>query len=159
MWPSDAIGWHRSGSTLSQLMACCLTAPSHHLNQRWLPPGKSCGIYLRAISQEVLKISILDTSSKVTNAILQPHLAAKELIPEVSYCQPGGTGDEPLSNALGYEHQPDNWPLQAWPEWPLFCRWLFQMSLLESQQFYFYGDSAHIDSNSFNWWYKSALFK
>ena len=27
---------HRSGSTLAQVMACCLTAPSHYLNQSWL---------------------------------------------------------------------------------------------------------------------------
>ena len=36
MWPSDTIWWHRSGSTLAQVMACCLTAPSHYLNQCWL---------------------------------------------------------------------------------------------------------------------------
>ena len=36
MWPSDAIWRHRSGSTLAQVMACCLTAPSHYLNQCWL---------------------------------------------------------------------------------------------------------------------------
>ena len=35
-WPSDAIWRHRSGSTLAQVMACCLTAPSHYLNQCWL---------------------------------------------------------------------------------------------------------------------------
>ena len=34
--PSDAIWRHRSGSTLAQVMACCLTAPSHYLNQCWL---------------------------------------------------------------------------------------------------------------------------
>ena len=34
--PSDAIWWHRSGSTLTQVMAWCLTAPSHYLNQCWL---------------------------------------------------------------------------------------------------------------------------
>ena len=34
--PSDAILWHRSESTLVQVRACCLTAPSHYLNQRWL---------------------------------------------------------------------------------------------------------------------------
>ena len=34
--PSDAIWWHRSGSTLAQVMACSLTAPSHYLNQYWL---------------------------------------------------------------------------------------------------------------------------
>ena len=33
LWPSDAIRWHRSGSTLAQVMACCLTAPSHYLTQ------------------------------------------------------------------------------------------------------------------------------
>ena len=33
---SDAIWWERSGSTLAQVMACCLMAPSHYLNQCWL---------------------------------------------------------------------------------------------------------------------------
>ena len=36
LWPSDVIWRHRSGSTLAQVMACCLTAPSHYLNQCWL---------------------------------------------------------------------------------------------------------------------------
>ena len=34
--PSDAIWRHRTMSTLAQVMACCLTAPSHYLNQCWL---------------------------------------------------------------------------------------------------------------------------
>ena len=34
--PSDAIWRHRSGSTLAQVMACCLMAPSHYPNQCWL---------------------------------------------------------------------------------------------------------------------------
>ena len=34
--PSDCIWRHRPGSTLAQVMACCLTAPSHYLNQCWL---------------------------------------------------------------------------------------------------------------------------
>ena len=34
--PSDAIWRQRSGSTLDQIMACCLMAPSHYLNQCWL---------------------------------------------------------------------------------------------------------------------------
>ena len=36
LWPSDTIWRQRSGSTLAQVMACCLTAPSHYLNQCWL---------------------------------------------------------------------------------------------------------------------------
>ena len=35
LWPSDAKWWHRSGSTLAQVMACCLMAISHHPNQCW----------------------------------------------------------------------------------------------------------------------------
>ena len=34
--PDDAIWWQRSGSSLVQVMACCLMAPSHYLNQCWL---------------------------------------------------------------------------------------------------------------------------
>ena len=34
--PSNAIRWQKTGSTLAQVMACCLTAPSHYLNQCWL---------------------------------------------------------------------------------------------------------------------------
>ena len=30
---SDTIWWHKSGSTLAQVMACCLTASSHYLDQ------------------------------------------------------------------------------------------------------------------------------
>ena len=33
LWPSDPIWRQRSGSTLAQIMACCLAAPSHYLNQ------------------------------------------------------------------------------------------------------------------------------
>ena len=33
LWPSDAIWGHRTGLTLAQVMACCLTASSHYLNQ------------------------------------------------------------------------------------------------------------------------------
>ena len=36
LWPSDAIWWHKSGFTLAQVMACCLTAPSYYRNHCWL---------------------------------------------------------------------------------------------------------------------------
>ena len=32
LWPRDAIWLHRLGSPLVQVMACCLTTPSHYLN-------------------------------------------------------------------------------------------------------------------------------
>ena len=36
LWPSDTILGHRSGSTLVEVMACCLMASSHYLNRCWL---------------------------------------------------------------------------------------------------------------------------
>ena len=36
LWPSDTIWPHGSVSTLAQVMACCLMAPNHYLNQHWL---------------------------------------------------------------------------------------------------------------------------
>ena len=36
LWPSDPIWCHRAGSTLAQVVACCLAAPSHYLIQFWL---------------------------------------------------------------------------------------------------------------------------
>ena len=35
LWPSDVILRQRSGSTLDQIMACCLMAPNYYLNQCW----------------------------------------------------------------------------------------------------------------------------
>ena len=36
LWPGDTIWRHRSGSTLDQVMACWLMAPSRYLNQNWI---------------------------------------------------------------------------------------------------------------------------
>ena len=50
LWPSGAIWQHRSGSTLAQVMACCLMAPSYYLNQCWLIINAFCCIHLRTLS-------------------------------------------------------------------------------------------------------------
>ena len=36
LWPCHAVWWQRTGSTLAQVMALCLMALSHYLNQWWL---------------------------------------------------------------------------------------------------------------------------
>ena len=36
LWQSDAIWWHRSGSTLALVMVWSLGASNHYLNQYWL---------------------------------------------------------------------------------------------------------------------------
>ena len=57
LWSSDAIWRQRSRSTLAQVMTCCLTAPSHYLNQCWL------------IIREVQWHSFLDNFTRDTSTI------------------------------------------------------------------------------------------
>ena len=66
LWPHGAIWWHKSGSTLVQVMAWCHQAPSHYLNQCWLVIIRSCIIHLRVISQELPQSSITKLRSKIT---------------------------------------------------------------------------------------------
>ena len=65
LWPIDTIWWHRSGSTLAQVMACCLMPPSHYLHQCWLIIGK---VQLHPASeiQEIPQPSITTINWKVT---------------------------------------------------------------------------------------------
>ena len=65
-WSSNAICWYRSGSILAQVMDCCLTAPSHYLNQFWLIINVFCGIHLRAILPEALMNFICDMCSAIS---------------------------------------------------------------------------------------------
>ena len=64
LWPIITIWWYRSGSTLDQVMACCLTAPSHYLNQCW--PVSSSDVHPRAISEKITESSITKPSLKIT---------------------------------------------------------------------------------------------
>ena len=65
LWPSDTIWQQRSGSTLAQVMACCLAAPSHYLNQCWLMI-KSSDVHISAISQAMPQPSIIQIHLKIT---------------------------------------------------------------------------------------------
>ena len=69
LWPSDAMCQHRSGSPLAQVMAWCLTAPSHYLNQCWLIIRQVSSLHLRATSQTppppITKISLKITYLKL----------------------------------------------------------------------------------------------
>ena len=54
LWPTTPYGRRqRSGSTLSQVMACCLTAASHTWTNVDWSSVKSSVIHIRAISQEM----------------------------------------------------------------------------------------------------------
>ena len=65
LWPSNTIRRQGTESTLAQVMACCLTAPSLYLNQYWLSAVRSCGIHQSALSWEDLKIPINKTRLKI----------------------------------------------------------------------------------------------
>ena len=74
LWPGDAIWRHRSGSTLAQVMACCLISPSYYdyLNKCWLIVN---GVLWHSAESNLTwmhRISVLDISLKSAN--LQPHL-------------------------------------------------------------------------------------
>ena len=74
LWPGDAIWQHRSGSTLDQVMACCLKATSHYLNQCWLIINGFWGIHIGTVTHEILMMSICKMSLKITFLKLLLHL-------------------------------------------------------------------------------------
>ena len=57
LWASDTIWWHRYGLKLAQVMAYCLMAPSHYLNQYDYDFSSMnfCAIHMSAISLWVAK--------------------------------------------------------------------------------------------------------
>ena len=65
LWSSDTIWRQRSGSTSAQVKACCLTAPSHCLNQCWLIINKVQRHSSEAISQAISQSRIPKISLKI----------------------------------------------------------------------------------------------
>ena len=77
LWPRDAIWWHRSGSTLAQVMACCLMAPSHYLSQCWFI---IIDVLWHSSVSQVPKKLIYNKCLEIALLQLQPHLpGANEL--------------------------------------------------------------------------------
>ena len=71
LWPSDTIRRHKSGLTLAQVMVCCLTAPSHYLNQCWLIINKVQWHFTRdtsSVTEISLKITYLKFCSNLPGA-------------------------------------------------------------------------------------------
>ena len=78
-WPGDricaALMWgHRSGSTLARVMACCLTAPSHYLNQCWLFINLFVSFTWQQFYIKNTQISIDKMSLKIILLERLPHL-------------------------------------------------------------------------------------
>ena len=70
--------WHpRGGSTMAQIIACCLTAPSHYMRQWWLtikgvlwqsPGNKSTGVLKNLICNLCSEITISNSLSHLPGA-------------------------------------------------------------------------------------------
>ena len=93
LWPSDAIWRQRSGSTLTQVMACCLTAPSHYLNQCWLVISKvqwylSEGNFTIDTSAMNHINSLENYLSKISSKISQGTMIRKPQIVTFPICDP-----------------------------------------------------------------------
>ena len=86
LWLCDAICQHRSGSTLAQVMAGCLTAPSLHLNWCWvitkgplwhLSDGSFTLHFLTAVSHAFSHVVLINFISNMCSEIilskLPPH--------------------------------------------------------------------------------------
>ena len=69
---------HRPGSTLAQVMTCCLTAPSHYLNQCWLiingVGGYSPESTLMENDQDIIQHNVFEsyTSKKYSDISKRP---------------------------------------------------------------------------------------
>ena len=78
---SDPIWWQSGGSTLAQVMACCLMTSSHYLKQCWLIISEVQLIHMMVISQEISEPSIIKISLKIT---YPPLLNINGNLPEVN---------------------------------------------------------------------------
>ena len=70
---SGAMWWHRSRSTLGHVMACCLMAPSHYLNQCW---PEINDIHPSVISRKMCKICWQKWSFEIKFLMIFMHMSA-----------------------------------------------------------------------------------
>ena len=95
--PSDTIWRHKSGSTLAQVMTCCLTAPSHNLNQCWLIISKvrwhSYEVNLTKLKMTYMKFRLNLPGSNELNHMPRPGSHGTHIV-----CQPVNT--DPAGGAI-----------------------------------------------------------
>ena len=83
LWASDAIWWHRSGSTLVQVKARCLTAQRHYLNQ--------CQLVISEVQwhsyegEKISRLSITKFSLEITYLRFHPNVPGTN---ELNLCPP-----------------------------------------------------------------------
>ena len=68
------------GKFVVQVMACCLTAPSHYMKQCWFLVCRDCNIHLRSILQRVRKLFYIMSLNLVPLKLFWHLPGASELI-------------------------------------------------------------------------------
>ena len=84
LWPSDAIRWHRFGSTLSQH---CLMAKAITWDNSDLSSMKSCHNHLRVISHEIPQPSIINFNLKIVYLKFHSNLPGRWFSVKLTYYQ------------------------------------------------------------------------
>ena len=103
LWPGNIIWRHRPGSTLVQVMDWCLTAPSHYMNQCWIPMSEVLWHSHESNFIASVQATILLLSLKILLWKLLPHLTrAKEL---TCYLKHSSTGIRGIQNDQNCSHQ------------------------------------------------------
>ena len=123
--PSDAIWRQWSWTTLAQVMACCLTAPSHYLNQCWL------------IIRGVLWHTSESSFAGIAQGIDSGYEFEKDILKNI-FKSPRGQWVNPsnitLHNSTAIYLYLTHLP---WTKWPQLCRQHFEMHFLEYELFFF----------------------
>ena len=148
LWPSHIIWWHKSGWTLAQVMACCLTTPSHTWTDVDLLSVRSCGFHLMPLSWGDLKIAI---SNRLKTAFFESH-------PDLARPMIGRQ-----DSSHGNDHQGERWHSLMLSY--LHCFPILNLQLLAQQgSLLFSGPTSHSSSPSTrefpqNAWRASGLLK
>ena len=85
LWPCDTIWWRRSQSTLAKVMACCLMAPSHDLNQCW---SLMLGAHLNTFVVEAILLLIMEIYLHIFKGTCDSNLILVRFSVEFIFCGP-----------------------------------------------------------------------
>ena len=125
LWPSDSIWQRRSGSTLAQVRAWCLTAPSHYQKKKTMLTGELWNLVVFTggqIQEEMLKIYILNMMFKITSLKLLPYIPGlNELSRQVASFISKGEIYLPAINRMESHDNMVTWFNSMWPRGTIWC--------------------------------------
>ena len=112
--PSDAKWWQWSWTTLAHVMACCLMAPSHYLNQCWL------------IIRGVMWHSSVNSFAGIAQDINSGYQFEKDIL-KISFKSPRGqwVNNKPSLDQImnGPDQTASHYINQWWHSWYIYVTW------------------------------------